>query len=55
MYKTDMDIVDRQCVSIEFANGSIATLNLMGGTSVAGRPFLINSRKEILECYMTNR
>lgn len=37
VYKTDMDIVDRQCVSIEFENGSIATLNMIGGTSKAGR------------------
>ena len=37
VYKTDMDIVDRQCVSVEFENGSIATLNMVGGTSKAGR------------------
>ena len=37
VYKTDMDIVDRQCVSVEFDNGSIATLNVVGGTSKAGR------------------
>ena len=37
VYKTDMDIVDRQCVSVEFQNGSTATLNMVGGTSKAGR------------------
>lgn len=37
VYKTDMDIVDRQCVSVEFENGSIGTLNMVGGTSKAGR------------------
>ncbi|MBQ8294936.1 MAG: Gfo/Idh/MocA family oxidoreductase [Clostridia bacterium] len=37
VYKTDMDIVDRQCVSVEFENGSIATLNMVGGASKAGR------------------
>ncbi len=37
VYKTDMDIVDRQCVSVNFANGSIATLNMVGGASRAGR------------------
>ena len=37
VFKTDMDIVDRQCVSVEFANGSIGTLNLVGGASKAGR------------------
>ena len=37
VYKTDMDIVDRQCVSVEYENGSIATLNMVGGATVAGR------------------
>ncbi|MBR4017675.1 MAG: Gfo/Idh/MocA family oxidoreductase [Oscillospiraceae bacterium] len=37
VYKVDMDIVDRQCVSVEFANGSVGTLNLVGGASKAGR------------------
>ncbi|MBQ4268536.1 MAG: Gfo/Idh/MocA family oxidoreductase, partial [Clostridia bacterium] len=37
VYKTDMDIVDRQCVSVEFENGSIGTLNMIGGASKAGR------------------
>ena len=37
VYKTDMDIVDRQCVSVQFANGSIGTLNMVGGTNKAGR------------------
>lgn len=37
VYKTDMDIVDRQCVSAEFKNGSVGTLNMVGGTTLAGR------------------
>ena len=37
VYKTDMDIVDRQCVSVEFANGSIGTLNMIGATTMPGR------------------
>ena len=37
VYKTGMDIVDRQCVSIEYSNGSIATLNMVGGATIAGR------------------
>ena len=37
VFKTDMDIVDRQCVAIEFENGSVGTLNLVAGTSKAGR------------------
>jgi len=37
VYKTDMDICDRQTVSIEFANGSIASFNLVGGTTAIER------------------
>ncbi len=37
VFKTDMDIVDRQCVSVNFKNGSIGTLNMVGGASKAGR------------------
>ena len=37
VYKTDMDIVDRQSVSINFDNGSIATLNMIGGSCKPGR------------------
>ena len=37
VYNTDMDIVDRQSVSVEFENGSVATLHVVGGTSKAGR------------------
>lgn len=36
-FKTDMDIVDRQCVSVNFKNGSIATLNVTGCATKAGR------------------
>lgn len=37
VFRTDMDIVDRQCVSLSFDNGSVATLHMVGGTSKAGR------------------
>lgn len=37
VFKTDMDIVDRQCVSVEFANGSVGTLNMIGASTMAGR------------------
>lgn len=37
VYNTDMDIVDRQCVSVEFENGSVGTLHVVGGASKAGR------------------
>lgn len=37
VFKTDMDIVDRQSVVVNFENGSTATLNMIGGASRAGR------------------
>lgn len=37
VYKSSMDIVDRQCVSVSFKNGSIGTLTVVGGTSKPGR------------------
>jgi len=37
VFQTDMDIVDKQTVSVQFENGSLATLNVVGGTSKAGR------------------
>lgn len=49
VYKTDMDIVDRQCVTVEFKNGSIATLNMIGGATVAGRHIhIVGDRGEIV-------
>lgn len=49
VYKTDMDVVDRQCVSVEYANGSVATLNVVGGATIAGRYIhIIGSMGEIL-------
>lgn len=36
-YNSGGDIVDRQSVSVQFKNGSIATLNMIGGASEAGR------------------
>ena len=33
----DMDIVDRQSVMLQYKNGSTATLNMVGGTMLAGR------------------
>ena len=37
VYKTDMDIVDKQSVIVNFADGSTASLNVVGGASKAGR------------------
>ncbi len=36
-YNSGGDIVDRQTVRVEFANGSLATLMMIGGTSIPGR------------------
>lgn len=37
IYQTDMTIVDRQATTVEFANGSVGTLNLVATGSKAGR------------------
>ncbi len=37
VFQNDMDIVDRQSVMVNFENGSTATLNMVGGTTKAGR------------------
>ncbi len=37
VFKIDADLVDRQCVNIQFENGSIATLNMIGAATRAGR------------------
>lgn len=37
VFNTDMDIVDRQSVMVNFENGSTATLNMVGGATKAGR------------------
>lgn len=44
VYKTDMDIVDRQCESVEFENSSIATLNMVGGALRRARKIGHNGR-----------
>ena len=36
-YNSGGDIVDRQSVSVQFANGSLATLNMIANCSMAGR------------------
>lgn len=51
VYRSGMDIVDRQCVSVEYENGSLATLEMVGGTSKAGRKIhLICTMGEIEGC-----
>ena len=49
VYKVqDMDIVDRQCVSVEFENGSIATLNMITGSSVGRNIHVVCEYGEIV-------
>ena len=49
VYKTDMDIVDRQAVTVEFENGSIATLNVIGAAIGSGRNVhIVGTKGEIL-------
>ncbi len=48
-YNSGGDIVDRQVVSVIFNNGSIATLNMIGGASKAGRWLhIVGSKGEIV-------
>ncbi len=48
-YNSGGDIVDRQVVSVMFKNGSIATLNMIGGASKAGRWLhIVGSKGEIV-------
>ena len=47
-YKIDSNLVDRQCVSVNFKNGSIGTLNMIGGTTKGGRTVhILGSKGEI--------
>ena len=51
-----MDIVDRQCVSVEFKNGSIATLNMIGGATIAGRNIhIVGDRGELVGAVEENK
>lgn len=48
VFRHDNDVVDRQTVAIEFANGSTATLNMVGGCATGSRSInLIGERGEI--------
>ncbi|MBQ8374348.1 MAG: Gfo/Idh/MocA family oxidoreductase [Clostridia bacterium] len=51
VYKIDTDLVDRQCVSVNFANGSVGTLNMIGGTTRGGRNIHITGSKGEIEGY----
>ena len=44
----DMDIVDRQCVSVEFDNGSLATLNMITGASGGRNIHVVGEYGEII-------
>lgn len=52
VFKNDMDIVDRQSVVVNFANGSTATLNMVGGASKAGRHMHIVCEYGEIEGYL---
>ena len=48
VYKIKSDLVDRQTVSVNFSNGSVGTLNMIGGTTRGGRDiYITGSRGEI--------
>ncbi len=51
VYKIPTDLVDRQCVSVNFANGSVGTLNMIGGTTRGGRNIHITGSKGEIEGY----
>lgn len=51
VYKIPNDIVDRQCVSVNFGNGSIGTLNMIGGTTRGGRNVHITGSLGEIEGY----
>ena len=45
IYKFDRNLVDRQMVTVQFKDGSIGTLNVVGGCTVAGREIKIVGTK----------
>jgi predicted dehydrogenase len=48
VFHHDNDVVDRQSVAIDFANGSTATLNMIGGTAKGSRSVhIVGERGEI--------
>jgi len=56
VWKTDMDVVDHQSVMIEFADGSTATHNMIGGAARPSRSIhLLGTQGEIQGCFEENR
>ncbi len=53
-YKTGGDIVDRQVVTVRYKNGSIATLNLVGGCSLEDRWIHIVGTKGEIKGYISH-
>ena len=45
VYRLDRQLVDRQMVTVQFKNGSMGTLNVVGGCTVAGREISIVGTK----------
>lgn len=55
-WRTDMDVVDHQSVVIEFADGSTATLNMIGGSAKPSRSIhLVGTKGEIEGKFEDNR
>lgn len=50
-YKIESTLVDRQVVSVMFKNGSIGTLNMLGGTTKGGRTVHITGTKGEIQGY----
>ncbi len=56
VWKCDNDVVDHQSVAIEFADGSTATLNMIGGSAKPTRSLhLVGTRGEIQGCIEDSR
>jgi predicted dehydrogenase len=56
VWKCDNDVVDHQSVAIEFADGSTATLNMVGGSARPSRKLhLVGTHGEIEGCFEDSR
>jgi len=56
VWKCDNDVVDHQSVVVEFADGSTATLNMIGGAAKPSRSLhLVGTRGEIQGCFEDSR
>jgi hypothetical protein len=51
----DADLVDRQCVSVEFDNGAVGTLNMITGASAGRHIHLVGEYGEIVGAVEENK